>query len=368
MPSFVKTLQHSVAMLAFLLCASASAVAVVDANSDDVGTTQSKSVKEKESPWLITPTVSADPKLGTTIGGVFGYIKALDPDSTPSLMTSFVTYSDTDSYVGGLFGDIYLNADKHRIKTGYINGKIRNEYDDFLGSGLSVKTEDNIESFFFRYMHQVKGDWYVGGQVIISDYVIGADGFFDFVLGQIGLSGFQSNGLGLVAEFDSRDEPRDPSSGNQFVVHNVAYRESLGGEESFDALQLKYTNYWQFGDRHVLATNVRGRWTKDAPTSGYSSLNMRGYTRGNYLAEHYSHLNLDARFHIRGRWGASLFGGVGCLYERFSSCNDSDALYPMIGTGIIFDLKPDAGIVLRLEYAKGKSDNEAYYLNIGHPF
>ena len=366
MPFLPETFRRNIAILALAL--STSATAVANEAEDGANAETNTSAAEKESPWLITPTVSADPKLGTTLGGVLGYIKALDPGSTPSLLTSFVTYSDTDSYVGGLYGDIYLGANKHRIKTGYINGRIRNEYDDFLGSGISVKTEDNMESFFFRYMHQVKDDWYFGGQVIISDYVVGADGIFDLILGQIGLSGFQSNGLGLVAEFDSRDEPRDPSSGNQFVVHNVAYRESLGGEESFDALKLKYTNYWQFGNQHVLATNVQGRWSKDAPTSGYSSLNMRGYTRGNYLAEHYSHLNLDARFHIRGRWGASLFGGVGCLYEKFSSCDDSDALYPMIGTGIIFDLKPDAGIVLRLEFAKGKSDNEAYYLSLGHPF
>jgi len=118
----------------------------------------------------------------------------------------------------------------------------------------------------------------------------------------------------------------------------------------------------------VLSTNARGRWTKDAPLSGYSSLNMRGYTRGNYLGEHYPHLNLDARFHVRGRWGAALFGGVGCLYSKVTSCDESESLYPMLGAGIVFDLKPGAGIVLRLDYAKGESDNEAIYLSLGQPF
>ncbi len=323
---------------------------------------------EQESPWLITPTVSADPKLGTTLGGVVGYIHTFDPESTPSLMTAFVTYSDTDSYVGGLFGDMYFQADKHRVMAGYINGKIRNEYDDFLGSGLRVRTEDNIESLFARYLRQVSGDWYVGGQLIMSDYVVGADGIFDKILEQIGLTGFQSNGVGLVVDYDSRNNVRNPTRGQHFVTHNVAYREGLGGEESFDALQVNYSHYLPFGDGHVLATNARGRWTHDAPLSGFSSVNMRGYTRGNYLDEHYSHLNLDARFHIYKRWGASVFGGVGCLYERGSDCGDSDALFPMIGGGAIYTLKPDAGIVIRLEYAKGKDDNEAYYLSLGHPF
>jgi len=323
---------------------------------------------ETESPWLITPTVSSDPKLGTTLGGIAGYIHSFDPESSPSLITSFVTYSDTDSYVGGLFGDMYFGANNHKVTTGYINGKIRNEYDDFLGTGVSAKTEDNIESLFLRYLHRVTGGWYVGGQFISSNYVIGADGFFDFILEQVGLTGFDSNGLGLVAEFESRDNLRNPHTGNHFVAHNIAYREGLGGEQSFDALQLNYSNYYPFGNGHVLATNLRGRWTRDAPTGGYSSLNMRGYTRGNYLAEHYSHVNLDARFHLYKRWGASLFGGVGCLYDKVSSCKDAEALYPMLGGGIFFVLKPDAGIVLRLEYALGESDNSAYYLSVGHPF
>ncbi|MEP4147720.1 MAG: hypothetical protein ABJL54_10885 [Halioglobus sp.] len=367
MPRALVRLIKTTALLCAAITATASNAAET-AGSDQSQTEAVNDSEQSESPWLISPTVSADPKLGTTLGAVFGYIQAFDPESTPSLMTSFVTYSDTDSYVGGLFGDLYFDGDKHRVKAGYINGKIRNEYDDFLGTGTRFKTEDNINSFFFRYLHRLSGDWYLGGQFIVSDYVIGADGIFDSILEQVGLTGFNSNGIGLVGELDSRDEPRDPHAGNHFVVHNVAYRESLGGEESFDAYQANYSNYWGFGDGHVLATNLRGRWTHDAPLGGYSSLNMRGYTRGNYLAEHYSHVNLDARFHVYERWGASLFGGVGCLYDKVSSCNDSEALYPMVGAGIIFDLKPDAGIVLRLEYARGESDNEAYYLSLGHPF
>jgi hypothetical protein len=321
-----------------------------------------------ESPWLLTPTISADPKLGTTLGFVAGYIHSFDEESSPSLVTGFGTYSDTDSYVGGVFGDLYFDENDQKIMTGYINGRIRNEYDDFLGTGVKARTEDDIESFFFRYMHRISGNWYFGGQFIASNYVIGADGFFDFILEQIGLTGFDSNGIGIVGEFDSRSNKRNPTTGNHFVAHNVAYREGLGGDESFDAYQANYTNYLGFGEGHVLATNARGRWTHEAPKAGYSSLNMRGYTRGNYLAEHYSHINLDARFHIYKRWGASLFGGVGCLYEKVSSCNDSDSLFPMAGGGIIYTLKPEAGIVIRLEYAKGKSDNSAYYLSLGHPF
>lgn len=32
----------------------------------------SAAAAEEESPWLLAPTVSSDPKLGTTVGGVAG--------------------------------------------------------------------------------------------------------------------------------------------------------------------------------------------------------------------------------------------------------------------------------------------------------
>lgn len=63
-----------------------------------------------------------------------------------------------------------------------------------------------------------------------------------------------------------------------------------------------------------------------------------------------------------------MFASLGCLYSEVNDCGDGDALYPMAGGGIIFNLKPDAGIVMRLEYAQGKDDNSATYLSLGHPF
>ena len=188
------------------------------------------------------------------------------------------------------------------------------------------------------------------------------------VLEQIGLVGFDSNGLGLAADYDTRDNIRNPTRGRRWVIHNFAYRESLGGDESFDAYSSNFVDFRSFGNQHVLGIQVKGRWTHNAPLGGYSSLALRGYTRGNYLAEHYTHIDVDARFHIKGRWGAAIFAGLGCLYGSISDCNNSEDLYPAIGAGIIYTLKPQAGFVIRAEYATGEGDNSAFYLRLGHPF
>jgi hypothetical protein len=222
-----------------LLVAAAGALAEQAPDLDSNGTA-------KESPWLLTPTVSSDPKLGTTLGGVAGYTFNLDAGSRPSTIMGFATYSDTESWFAGAFGDIHWGSGKHQATAGLLRGTIRNEYEDFLGTGLEAKTTDDVEALFLRYKQRVRGNWFVGGQAISSNYAIGADGLVGDILEQIGLVGFDSNGLGAVLEYDSRDSLRNPTRGQRFILHNFAYRERLGGDESFDTVTSDYTRYTPF--------------------------------------------------------------------------------------------------------------------------
>ncbi len=321
-----------------------------------------------DSPWLLTPTVSSDPKLGHSVGGIGGYLPRFDDKSTQSMVAAMGSYSNTDSWFAGLFGDLYFDGNRHKVTAGVVSGKIKNEYDDFLGTGKRVKTDDDIDALFGRYSHRFGENWYLGGQLISSNYAVGADGLLSFIFEQIGYTGFDSTGVGAVVERDTRDNVRNATRGSHFLAQNIAYRESLGGDESFDVYRTDFTHYLRFGKGHVLATQLTGRWTDDAPLAGYSSVLLRGYTRGNYLAEHYSHLDVDARFALGERWGWAAFAGLGCLYESLSDCGHGDERYPAAGVGVTYLLKPEAGFVIRLDAALGKSDNSAVYLRLGQPF
>jgi len=63
-----------------------------------------------------------------------------------------------------------------------------------------------------------------------TNYTItGESNLANATLETIGLTGFNSNGLGLVVQFDSRDNQYSPASGQVFKAHNLAYRKGLGG-------------------------------------------------------------------------------------------------------------------------------------------
>ena len=331
-------------------------------------------------PWLITPTLSADPKLGANIGGLVAYLKTLDSESTPSMTGLSVSYSDTDSVTGALFSQLYWKGDTRRLSLLAAGAEINNEYDDFLGTGEAVETQDDVHTLGFRYLRQFRpGGWFAGIQGVSTNYSVGADGFLDGMLNQIGLSGFDATGVGLVFQLDTMDNQRDPSSGHLLTLHNFAYRESLGGEASFDVgyADLRWyralggISVGKSGRSPVVALQVKGRFTADAPLSGYSSVNLPGYTMGNYLSRHYSHVLLDARVPLAGKLGLVAFGGVGCQFGEDITGRDlscGDATFPSIGVGVSYMLKEEASVLIRLEIAKGKSDNEALYLRFGHSF
>ena len=357
-----------------------------DAQPDDTDETFLADADEAEAnnpklkPWLITPTIAADPKLGANVGGLVAYLKQLDAESTPSMIGLSVSYSDSDSITGGLGAQLYWGGDTRRLTLLAAGAEINNEYDDFLGTGMPVKTQDSVHTVGFRYLHQLReGGWFAGVQGVSTNYAVGADQLFEALLDRIGLSGFDATGLGVVLQHDTMDNQRDPTSGHLFTLHNMAYREGLGSESSFDVGFADLRWYLTPGnaaagdrsDSPVFALQAKGRFTHDAPLSGYSSVSLPGYTQGNYLSQHYSHVMVDARFPLTRRLGLVAFGGVGCQFGddiggRSLSCEDET--YPSIGVGLSFMLKEEASVLIRLEVAKGKSDNEALYLRFGHPF
>lgn len=321
----------------------------------------------KSSPWLITPLLSNDPKISTAAGALVGYVHKFDEQSPASMIGIAGTYSTTDSWYLTAFAKTHFSEDKHRLTLAAVTGEIRNDYSDFLGSGLNVQTTDDLTLYALRYAMRVYKRWYLGAQFISTNYAISGNNVLSGqVIQQIGLTGFKSNGLGLYTQYDSRDNQYSPSTGQVFEAHNVAYRENFGGDVSFDAYTADYQHYFPHLEDNVLALHVRGRWTNDAPPSGYSSVDLRGYTRGQYLAPHMTMAEADYRYSLNKKWGIAAFAGIAGLYGSGSGEDDNE-LFPGGGAGVFYRLN-DEGMVVRADIAFGKDGNWGFYLTFGHGF
>jgi hypothetical protein len=186
------------------------------------------------------------------------------------------------------------------------------------------------------------------------------------VLDTLGLTGFSSGSLGAVIMHDSRDNEDMPRGGWYLNTNNLAYREALGGAESFDAYRVDFRAFWRHGKGHVFATRQFNWLTNDAPAAGQATVVLRGYKFGQYLAPYMSSLEGEERISFGTRWGATLFGGVAGLYGGSVTDATTRSWYPTWGGGIHFVIKPSERMLLNFEYAQGVEDNHGVYLKFGY--
>jgi hypothetical protein len=329
----------------------------------------SASPQKEPSPWLFTPVFTSNPKLGTTVGATAGYLHSFDGRSRPSIFAVTTQYSNTGSIVAGAFARTSFDADHQRLNAAFTYGNIKNDYDDYLGTGVPLRNDAGLKSFIGRYLHRVRGNWFLGAQAIYQDFTIAGDtATDDMILDILGIAPYKSGGLGIVGYYDSRDNDFKPTEGWIASLNNLAYREALGGSQNFDVYRADFRHYISFGMGHVFALRQLNHLTQDAPTQNLSPVQLRGYKVGQYTGRFMSQFEGEARLTVASRWTATLFAGVGCTYGNGKSCSESSNLFPMVGAGVQYVLKPKVGIVLNLEYAQGKSGNHGVLLKTGYAF
>lgn len=320
-----------------------------------------------ESPWLILPTFSSNPKLGTALGAMGGYLRKFDPESQVSIFGLMGQYTSTDSVIGSAIARTSFGEDHHRLSVLVGYGKVRNDYEDYLGTGMPLKSEDNIRAVLARYLYRVAGDWFVGTQFVITNYqIVGQTSLDEDFLAVLGLTGFESGGVGFVVYRDSRDVQDLPKRGWVLNMNNIAYRQRISGDDDFDVYRLDYKQFWSHGDGNVFAVRQSNQWTVNAPPSAYAPVLLRGYTMGEYLGQNMSSIEVEERYRIGTRWTTTFFAGVGCLYGARLKCFTSANSYPSVGVGVQYVLKPSQGLVANLEYAQGKEGNNAVIFKMGY--
>jgi hypothetical protein len=323
--------------------------------------------KKAPSPWILLPTFSNNPKLGTAVGALAGYIRKFDAQSQVSIFGASAQYTSTDSATAVVFARTSFGEDHHRLMLLAVGGRIRNDYDDFLGTGAALKSEDRVRSFVARYLYRVKDDWFVGAQALATNYqIVGQTSLDDDLLGLLGLTGFEAGGVGLVLYHDSRDLQDAPKKGWVFNFNTISYRQGIEGSSDFDVYRLDYRHYWSHGAGHVLAIRQSNQWTQDAPPGAYAPVLLRGYTMGEYLGKSMSSIEVEERHRFAERWTATLFAGVACLYGGSRSGCSGSNLFPGVGAGVQYVLKPAQGIVANLELAAGKDGNKALLFKMGY--
>ena len=173
-----------------------------------------------------------------------------------------------------------------------------------------------------------------------------------------------TGGLGLIINYDSRDNIISPSDGHLAKLHTMYNSEAFGGDYDYYKIKASSYSYWPVLDKVVLGVRLEGDFIGDnAPFYDVPYIDMRGIPALRYQGENVIVAELEARWDITYRWSLVGFGGSGWTAENISDFGDESAKFAG-GGGFRYLIARRLGLRVGLDVAVGPEDT-VLYMGIG---
>lgn len=294
-----------------------------------------------------------------------------DTLSQPSFSQLYFNISTKKFWKLGMYGSLFLNANKWRIN---YDMSYENMPSYFYGIGYEKGNDDanktmqhkHIGLFHVEALMRITGRFRVGPAIrwnyVNSDTISRPE----LLEGQDRI--LRNYGIGLVAEFDSRDNLKDAYSGWYLYGGVITRPKFLWNTYAFTTLELRARHYRQVWKGGVIAGDLYGLFNFGNPSWAMMSLlgnsnRMRGYYQGRYRDKHMINLQVELRQHVWRRHGITLWAGVGNVFHDGDSFGH---LLPNFGIGYRFAFRRRTNI--RLDFGIGKSGQNGFVFNINEAF
>jgi hypothetical protein len=163
---------------------------------------------------------------------------------------------------------------------------VKNDYDDFLGTGVPLKSEDHLRGFLGRYLYRVKDDWFVGVQAVATNYqIVGQSALDDDMLAILGLTGFEAGGIGWFCITTHGTSTTRPSAAGCSTSTASLIGKRIEGSNNFDVYRADYRHFWSHGEGHVFALRQKQSVDGGRTRERLCARALRGYTDGEYLGK-----------------------------------------------------------------------------------
>ena len=257
----------------------------------------------------------------------------------PSISGIFGAYTENDSWfgAGGHFGSWKHDKIRYTGALGWTSLNLK-----FYGAGeVPILDENplnfNIEGFFllqelkFRLM---KTAFFLGGRYTYFD----SDVTLDISKTIPRLPPIQRDianaSLGLVIDYDSRDNILTPNRGQFIELILSRYDEAFGGDSDYNELQAKIRSWWDVHPDVVLGVRLDGNFTNgDVPFYALPYIDLRGIPNLRYQGDEVYVAEVEPRWDITYRWSLVGFLGAGWAVN---STRDIDNRDPKVAGGVGF--------------------------------
>lgn len=326
--------------------------------------------------FVAVPIPVSNPTIGTGLEAALLYLHPQDeqqqasPNSTSGLG---LLYTNTDSWLVGLFHDGYYLQDRLRIRAGLGSAQANL---DFFGLGSRPVFEDqpigySIESDIAmgRILGRIPGsnNWFTGIQILYLDTDVNFD-TQELIEGLPYLSSQQQlTTLSWLANYDSRDDNYYPSRGQFAEFMYGKNDQDLASDVDYDRYTLDYSYYIPLPYQSVLAMRANAEQVDgDTPFYLLPHLSMRGFPANRYMDDAAASLHLEWRQKFSARWGYILSLEAGAVGDSITSL-DTDDTITSIGAGLRWQVQAEKKLNLGLDVGV-TDDDYAIYIRVGEAF
>jgi hypothetical protein len=330
-------------------------------------------VKVQRGNFVAVPVPISNPTLDTGLvaGAAYFYPQSEEEKKRQpaSLTAAAGMYTSNDSRALGVAQQNYWKNDQWRFTgvVGAVDLRLSLLAPDDTGRGSNVDWRINGNLIYSKLSRRLKGDWYGGAFVRFID----ANQSIDREIGdnetQFEIGDATSVGVGVIAEYDSRDMPLSSYTGRHLKIDALFNDEAIGSNQTYQSYGLAYRSYHRITDSVVLAWEVQGcKRGGKAPLWDACLVKLRGFSATDYLGRVSASGQIEARWQMSSRWGLAGFAGSGYVGDSFAGVREREPI-PSFGAGIRFMVLPAKRINIRLDYARSK-DSDAIHFSVGEAF
>ena len=322
--------------------------------------------------WTFIPALTYSPEtsLGLGVRAIKIFRNQKNTLNRPSSLPITLLYTLNKQIIFTTALDLWFNGNKE-----HVSGRL--ELMDypfwFYGIGQEL-SNDRGEAYATRfayfqanYQRQIAKGIFMGPK-----YIFRTDQIYQNEAGGLlaseqvlGYQGQRISGLGLVVNYDTRDNIFQPTLGSYHQASFISYQPFLGSKFTFSQYQLDLRKYLEIVSTQILAIQAWYSFTAGhAPFQQISLIGgsdiMRGYFEGRYRDLQAMVYQVEYRLPVYRKLGLVLFGSAGQVAGKISTYSLTRFKY---GAGLGFRYKlNDEGLNFRLDLAIG--DQTALYFGL----
>ncbi|USD43342.1 BamA/TamA family outer membrane protein [Vibrio sp. SCSIO 43135] len=177
------------------------------------------------------------------------------------------------------------------------------------------------------------------------------------------------SGLGVTAEYDTRNNLFYPTSGFKVAADYMVYDEKIGSASNYQKFSLEGQGYIPIAKKWTMAfagdyENFSTEELFIAPTA-QPYIKLRGVQSYRYQGDEIATLQSQVTYDIDHRWKVSAFYGVGEA-KQDNSLSDNTVV-DAYGAGFRYQLARRYGLYMGVDVARSEGEN-AFYINLGSGF